>query len=241
MRLLVVTADDFGLCGAVNRGIARAHDHGIVTAASLMVRQPSVPEAAAMARARPRLSVGLHLDIAEWEHGSEGWRRRYEVVDATDPVALRSEMRSQLVRFRELIGADPTHLDTHQHVHRELPVAEAVEELGAELGVPVRELTAGVEYCGAFYGQGAGGGPCHEQLRTDALFGILSRLRGCVTELGCHPADGDVPSSYGVERALELLTLCDPRVRDAVEWMGFRLVSFRDVAEVVLPRRSPAP
>ena len=38
-RYLIVNADDFGLSEGVNRGIVRAHEGGIVTSASLMVRQ----------------------------------------------------------------------------------------------------------------------------------------------------------------------------------------------------------
>ena len=36
-RRLVVNADDLGLTAGVNDGILRAHEHGIVTSASLLV------------------------------------------------------------------------------------------------------------------------------------------------------------------------------------------------------------
>ena len=50
-RFLIVNADDFGLCQSVNEGIAAAHEKGIVTSASPMVR--SAGAAAAVAYARP--------------------------------------------------------------------------------------------------------------------------------------------------------------------------------------------
>ena len=37
-RYLIVNADDFGQSVQVNQGIIHAHEHGIVTSASLMVR-----------------------------------------------------------------------------------------------------------------------------------------------------------------------------------------------------------
>jgi predicted glycoside hydrolase/deacetylase ChbG (UPF0249 family) len=37
-RIAIVNADDFGRTPGVNRGIARAHEEGVVTSASLMVR-----------------------------------------------------------------------------------------------------------------------------------------------------------------------------------------------------------
>ncbi len=52
-RYLIVNADDFGLSEGVNRGIIRAHEQGIVTSASLMVRGAAAAEAARYARAAP--------------------------------------------------------------------------------------------------------------------------------------------------------------------------------------------
>jgi predicted glycoside hydrolase/deacetylase ChbG (UPF0249 family) len=63
-RILIVNADDFGLSGGVNRGVARAHDEGIVTSTSAMVRRDAIDEAAQLARERPKLSVGLHVDLS---------------------------------------------------------------------------------------------------------------------------------------------------------------------------------
>jgi predicted glycoside hydrolase/deacetylase ChbG (UPF0249 family) len=39
LKHLIVNADDLGLSEGVNRGIFRSHENGIVTSASLMVRQ----------------------------------------------------------------------------------------------------------------------------------------------------------------------------------------------------------
>ena len=62
-RYLIVNADDFGQSTGINKGVIQAHEEGIVTSASLMVRWPAAPEAAAYARNRPGLSVGLHVDL----------------------------------------------------------------------------------------------------------------------------------------------------------------------------------
>jgi predicted glycoside hydrolase/deacetylase ChbG (UPF0249 family) len=57
-RAAIVNADDFGQSAGINRGIVEAHQRGIVTSASLMVRWHAASEAAAAyARAHPRLSV----------------------------------------------------------------------------------------------------------------------------------------------------------------------------------------
>ena len=45
-RSLIVNADDFGLSPGVNAGVARTHEEGILTSASLMVRRPAAAAAA---------------------------------------------------------------------------------------------------------------------------------------------------------------------------------------------------
>ena len=67
-RSLIVNADDFGQSTAINRGIIRAYEQGVVTSASLMVLWPAAKEAANYARLHPSLSVGLHVDLAEWSY-----------------------------------------------------------------------------------------------------------------------------------------------------------------------------
>lgn len=229
MKVLIVNADDFGFCPAVNRGVIRAHVEGIVSSASLMVRWPDAAAAARAAARHPTLSVGLHVDLGEWVHGDDGWSPQYLVVSTDDERAVRSEVERQVEAFRALAGSYPTHLDSHQHVHRQEPVATVVATIGRELGVPVRDVTEHIQYRGDFYGQSGKGWPYPQAITAAALVGVLQSLPDGVTELGCHPADGEVPSVYGRERSIELATLCDPYVRAALLMHSVQLISFREV------------
>jgi chitin disaccharide deacetylase len=216
-RELIVNADDFGRSRGVNRGIARAHEHGVVTSASLMVRWPAAPEAARYARQRPDLSLGLHVDLGEWEYRDGTWEPAYVVVDTYDPVEVREAIAAQLAAFRDLVGRDPTHLDTHQHLHRDEPVRSATEAAAAEIGVPARELSPGIRHIGSFYGQTGTGEPHPEWISAEHLLGILEALEPGLSELGCHPGlDDDAGGAYVTERAIEVKTLCDPRLRQAL-------------------------
>ena len=49
-KKLIVNADDFGQSAGINSGIIRAHEEGIVTSASLMVRYATAADAAAYAK-----------------------------------------------------------------------------------------------------------------------------------------------------------------------------------------------
>ena len=90
-RQLIVNADDFGRSVGINRGILRAHREGIVTSASLMVRWPAAGDAAAWARRRDDVSIGLHPDLGEWIVRDSSWEPVYEVVDADDGPAVAGE------------------------------------------------------------------------------------------------------------------------------------------------------
>jgi len=192
-RFLIVNADDLGMSAAVNAGVFAAHEDGIVTSASLMVLQPAAPAAAEELTAHPDLAVGLHLEAGE-------------------------DLRRQLERFRELVGRDPTHLDSHKHVHETDPTFGAsAEALAAELRVPLRNRA--IRYERRFYGR--------EAISPEHLMGLIEALPPGWTEIGCHPAAGPVPSSsYDAERQIELETLRDPGVKNLLNVTGVRLCSF---------------
>jgi predicted glycoside hydrolase/deacetylase ChbG (UPF0249 family) len=226
-RRLIVNADDLGRSPGINRGIAECHESGIVTSASLMVRWPAAEEAAAYARAHPALSVGLHVDLAEWTLQDGDWQPLYERAgDAEDVVA---EIDGQLAAFRELLGRDPTHIDGHQHAQREEPAKSTLLELAKGLGVPVRDFSPTIRYWGSFYGQAETGEPLPGAISVEGLIAILEELPEGVTELGCHPAAAvDFESMYFEERIEEMRTLCDPRVREALASAEIELRSFAD-------------
>jgi predicted glycoside hydrolase/deacetylase ChbG (UPF0249 family) len=217
---LIVNADDLGYSAATNAGIARAHERGIVTSASLMVYGPAAEDAAGYARGRDWLSVGLHLDLGEWAYREGRWVTLYEHVPAA------TEIPRQLERFRALLGRDPTHLDSHQHVHRQEPVASLLAEQAGRLGVPLRGCGE-IRYCGDFYGQTGEGEPLPQAIGVPALLQIVAGLPDGITELGCHPGlDGALDSSYRLERLREVETLCDPRVRSALARAQVQLRGF---------------
>ena len=229
-RILVVNADDFGQSPGVNCGVVQAHRCGIVTSTSLMVRHEAAPEAVDLSRACPALSLGLHLDLGEWRLRDGEWAALYEVVPLDDRRAIQEEVARQLAAFRRMAGRNPTHLDSHQHVHLREPVRSIVETCARELAVPLRQCDPRIHYCGEFYGQDADGAPAPERITVEGLIGVLERLPPGITELCCHPATcTEFETMYSMERARELGALCDSRVRGAIARMEITLCSFREL------------
>jgi chitin disaccharide deacetylase len=197
---LVVNADDLGLTEGVNRGILEAHERGIVTGASLMVDRPAA--AAAVERGRASgLSIGLHAEL-----------------DDVPPEEADAELRRQLARFEELVGARPTHVDTHHHLHRQPAYAPAFGAFAEREGLRARDRTLPHE--GRFYGE----------VGVDALLHVLATLPSRDVELGCHPgyAEG-LSSSYRAPREQELRTLTDARVRARIDELGLVLAGWGDL------------
>jgi predicted glycoside hydrolase/deacetylase ChbG (UPF0249 family) len=228
-RSLIVNADDFGQSAGINSGVIRAYEEGILTSASLMVRWPAAQAAAAYAREHRKLSVGLHFDLGEWIYREGEWEPLYEVEASRDGDRLLAEVRRQLGAFRRLMGQDATHLDSHQHVHREEPLRTIMLEMAGTLGVPLRSCTSRVSYDGSFYGETSKGEAVPGAITADALVAIFADLPAGVTELGCHPGLGADFESYAHGREQEVEALCDPSVRAALEDEGIELRSFHDL------------
>jgi chitin disaccharide deacetylase len=192
------------MSAAVNDGIVEAHTRGVVTSTSLMALAPAAQAATRAADVHPTLSVGLHF------------------VDDTpaldDPAHAGAEFARQLERFRELAGRDPTHVDSHHHVHATDGRLQTFRELTAPLGVPLR-LAGSVRYIGGFYAQPRRG-------QSDPT--LVSRPH--LVQLVATEASGDFSSSYLHERELELATLTAPGLREELEQLGVRLGSFQDWA-----------
>jgi predicted glycoside hydrolase/deacetylase ChbG (UPF0249 family) len=190
----------------------------VLTSASLMVLAPAAEEAALLAREHPELSVGLHF-----------------VDDGPDldvPEHAAAAFSEQLKRFRELAGRDPTHVDSHHHVHAAGDRITTFARLVAPLGVPLR-LAGPIRYVGAFYGQTRSGETSLALLaRSHLVHLVATEVFDGFTELGCHPARirGDFRSSYSNEREVELATLTAAGLREEIEQLGVTLGSYHDWA-----------
>jgi predicted glycoside hydrolase/deacetylase ChbG (UPF0249 family) len=230
-RYVIVNADDFGQSPGINQGIMQAYEQGIVTSASLMVRWPAAAAAAAYSRRHADLSLGLHVDCGEYAFRGGAWVPVYEVVPVHDEHAVAAEVARQLATFRRLVGRDPSHIDSHQHVHRREPLRTLLLEMAQELAVPLRHYTTAVHYCGDFYGQTAEGAALPGIISVEGLTTILARLPQGYSEVGCHPALAcDLDTMYRHERIAEMHVLCAPQIRTVVATLHLELCSFHTLS-----------
>jgi predicted glycoside hydrolase/deacetylase ChbG (UPF0249 family) len=221
-RYAIFNADDFGYSRGINRGILRAHESGVVTSTTFIVNGSAAAEAVRIARDLPTLSVGLHVNFTN---------EAQCFVDLEDPRAIRSELRAQFDRYRQLVGGLPTHLDSHQHVHRDRRVRPHFEELADEFRLPLRDRPP-VVFKGGFYSQWEYGVPDRTKVSLQALERILRReLTEGIYEMSCHPGyvDPEFECVYHQDREWELETLCDPRLPGILEDAGISLIGYREL------------
>ncbi len=130
-RLLIVNADDFGMCHSTNLGIFQLLEEGVVDSATVMMPCGWAREAVQWSAARPALNVGVHFTLtSEWENykwgpvgrsgdasslvTKEGWFPRdiRTVEQCADPAQVRAELIAQ-IEMAIASGLVPTHLDNH--------------------------------------------------------------------------------------------------------------------------------
>lgn len=128
-RLLILHADDFGMCHSVNRAIVAAFESSAISSASAMAPCPAFSEAAAWCTLHPEYDVGIHSTlISEWETYKWGpvsgglhssglvdpnghfWPRNGLLRAA--PGEIEDEIAAQISVAKER-GINPTHLDSH--------------------------------------------------------------------------------------------------------------------------------
>lgn len=127
-RLLIVNADDFGLSKGQNYGIIEACRNGIVTSTTALVNGQAIDHAVQLSRDEPSLAIGMHFVLTMGKpltampgltrDGVLGkWIWQLAEEDALPLEEITQELASQYLRFIELFGRKPTHLDSNHHVH----------------------------------------------------------------------------------------------------------------------------
>lgn len=152
MQRVIINADDFGLSPGVNRGILAAFRHGVLTSTTMLVNLRSFDDAVELARQNPDLPTGIHLSLlwglpvsapssvpslverdGYFPRSLTVLARRY-FLGLLNFDHVRTEFRAQVERFRRA-GLNPTHVDSHKHVHCLPGVLDALTDVVGEFGI----------------------------------------------------------------------------------------------------------
>jgi len=155
-KILVVTADDFGIRAEINAGIIEGHRNGIITAAALLVNAMATDEATQLSKENPGLEVGLHLSIVEGYclSGGKSLMDREEYFPGRpclhrnwaaflraflrghiSKTELENEMRAQIEAFLRIRASIPFANST-QHLHLLPGLQDIILSLCDEYKIP---------------------------------------------------------------------------------------------------------
>ena len=158
-RLLIINADDFGMCHAINEAIFRALKKGVLRSTTLMVPCPWALHAMRFLEEHPEIPFGIHLTvISDWIDYRWGpVTSREKVPSLIDkagyfynfehmPEFLAQVRLDQLeMEFRGQIeavlaaGLQPTHLDWHAlRIGGRADIFDVMLRLAREYGLALR-------------------------------------------------------------------------------------------------------
>ncbi|MGH8909855.1 MAG: polysaccharide deacetylase family protein [Egibacteraceae bacterium] len=153
-RVVIVHADDVGMCGATVDAFFELAEGGVTSSGSMMVPCPWFPEAASRCRGRADLDMGVHLTLtSEWDGyrwgpistrdpssgllDEEGYfHRNQDRWRTIDREAVRREMDAQVDRALAA-GVDLTHVDSHMFAVLHGSLADEYVGLGLARRTPV--------------------------------------------------------------------------------------------------------
>lgn len=158
-RVLILHADDAGMCHEANRATQRYLVQGLIQSASAMAPCPWFDDFATFSAEQPDLDIGLHLTLtSEWKHYRWGpvapaadgsglvdpagylWPSAAEVAQNASAAEVGREIRAQVERARAR-GLNPSHLDTHMGALYARPdYADALLDLAEELDIPAMAI-----------------------------------------------------------------------------------------------------
>lgn len=206
MRRLIINADDFGLTRGVNRGIAEAHERGIVTSTTLMANGPAFCEAVGLSKSTARWSVGCHVVLVDGEplidpsrlsslvaprdsqrfrDGLVGFAAR-AFSRQLDPGQIEAETTAQ-IRKLQSHGVAVTHVDTHKHTHTFPVVLEGV--LRAARTCSVSAIRNPFDVIAADFVR-AQKGLWKRYAQAKTLRGLAGHFRKAVAKAGLRTPDG---------------------------------------------------
>ena len=130
-RLVIIHADDIGMCQASVQAFKDLWSAGSITSGAVMVPCPWFPAAAQMCRENPEMDMGVHATLnAEWENyrwgpvstrdqasglmDADGYFHQWHeaVYQNARPEAVAVEVNAQVEKALAA-GIDVTHVDSH--------------------------------------------------------------------------------------------------------------------------------
>lgn len=151
---IVVNADDFGYSETINKAILKSFDSKIISTTTLMCNMPGFEEACEIAHNRNlKERIGIHLNLSEGQPLTEPIKKlpkfykngqmyksfKGHLLSKEENKAVITELEAQLDKCRKM-RINPTHCDSHHHMHHYWGIGKAVNFLALKFNIPAVRL-----------------------------------------------------------------------------------------------------
>ncbi|EGT4203368.1 chitin disaccharide deacetylase [Clostridioides difficile] len=243
MTKIIINADDFGYCEAVNYGIISAHNNGIVRSTSMMANMPGVEHGVGLLKENKTLNCGVHMTLScgrpllsnlKTIVDKDGFfirRITDEIIEKMDCDEIYRELCAQIDRVKGL-GIDISHLDSHHHIHTLVSLKPVIEKIVTKYNLPIRggfeynlEYSKVVPLIDSFY---------KENVSEEYFIKNIDEImKYDVVDIMSHPAFLDDyilnSTSYAIDRTKEHKILTSKKVKEFLEKNGLVTSSYRDI------------
>ncbi|HBE9528767.1 TPA: chitin disaccharide deacetylase [Clostridioides difficile] len=243
MTKIIINADDFGYCEAVNYGIISAHNNGIVRSTSMMANMPGVEHGVGLLKENKTLNCGVHMTLScgrpllsnlKTIVDKDGFfirRITDEIIEKMDCDEIYRELCAQIDRVKGL-GIDISHLDSHHHIHTLVSLKPVIEKIVTKYNLPIRggfeynlEYSKVVPLIDSFYKENV--------IEEYFIKNIDEIMKYDVVDIMSHPAFLDDyilnSTSYAIDRTKEHKILTSKKVKEFLEKNGLVISSYRDI------------
>ncbi|GAB4321040.1 MAG: hypothetical protein Kow0059_15540 [Candidatus Sumerlaeia bacterium] len=263
---LIIRTDDIGFCHGVNAAIERILGSGQVTAVSVIVNTPWLPEAVEILNRHPEVSVGVHLCLnSEWReyrwgpvlgadrvpslvdqfgyfHGSRAALMR----GRPKPEEVEQELRAQVDRAIEM-GLPVSYVDYHMGAAmgaREFQ--QAVERIARDYQIGISRYFGEQDTQSVYKTPPAGkvedAVRILDSLTTPGLYLMVVHPGSDTPEMAAmSDLNPGGLTNMSAHRQAEADMLCDPRFREALERRGIELVGYKQLDLTMMKRPFEAP
>lgn len=243
MTKLIINADDFGYCEAVNYGIISAHKNGIVSSTTMMANMPGVEHGVSLLKENNTLSCGVHLTLSCGkpllsnlntivdDNGNFYRGITNDILKSMDLDEIYNEFCAQIERVINY-GIKICHLDSHHHIHTLIGLRPVIEKILDKYNLPIRggfeysiEYKKIVKLIDSFY---------KENVSEDYFIKILKEIQQYdVVDMMCHPAFLDDfilnSTSYAIDRTKEYKILTCDKIKKALEENNIIISNYKDI------------
>ncbi|HBF0727895.1 TPA: chitin disaccharide deacetylase [Clostridioides difficile] len=243
MTKIIINADDFGYCEAVNYGIISAHNNGIVRSTSMMANMPGVEHGVGLLKENKTLNCGVHMTLScgrpllsnlKTIVDKDGFfirRITDEIIEKMDCDEIYRELCAQIDRVKGL-GIDISHLDSHHHIHTLVSLKPVIEKIVTKYNLPIRggfeynlEYSKVVPLIDSFY---------KENVSEEYFIKNIDEImKYDVVDIMSHPAFLDDyilnSTSYAIDRTKEHKILTSKKIKEFLEKNGLVISSYRDI------------